>query len=208
MKIGSGVMSIMTGGVYGSRRSGAAVPGRRSGHGRPTAWVGRCLYSRPVNAEFNWWLLIVGLVIGAGLVWLVLADSRRREVDILERRARRRGPLDRRRPWPTPGGRSMPTTSSRSCASTPTTSRPARPTRSSPRTRHAGERRGDGPPDRRDRRRRQRGRLSVRGRGACQPVPTRTGSPGAPASGEIDERHAEPGLRGPRPASSATSPTQ
>ncbi|HET7702697.1 MAG TPA: hypothetical protein VFK35_04810 [Candidatus Limnocylindrales bacterium] len=38
-----------------------------------------------MNAEFNWWLLIVGLVIGAGLVWLVLADSRRRDVDVLER---------------------------------------------------------------------------------------------------------------------------
>jgi hypothetical protein len=38
-----------------------------------------------VNAEFNWWLLIVGLVIGAGLAWLVLADSSRREVDIDER---------------------------------------------------------------------------------------------------------------------------
>jgi hypothetical protein len=35
-----------------------------------------------VNAEFNWWLLIVGLVIGAGLVWLVLADSRRGEADV------------------------------------------------------------------------------------------------------------------------------
>jgi hypothetical protein len=38
-----------------------------------------------VNAEFNWWLLIVGLVIGAGLVWLILADSARREADISER---------------------------------------------------------------------------------------------------------------------------
>jgi hypothetical protein len=37
-----------------------------------------------VNAEFNWWLLIVGLVVGAGLVWLVVADSRRREVDVRE----------------------------------------------------------------------------------------------------------------------------
>jgi hypothetical protein len=37
-----------------------------------------------VNAEFNWWLLIVGLVVGAGLVWLVVLDSRRREVDIDE----------------------------------------------------------------------------------------------------------------------------
>jgi hypothetical protein len=38
-----------------------------------------------VTAEFNWWLLIVGLVIGAGLAWLVLADSSRREADIEER---------------------------------------------------------------------------------------------------------------------------
>ena len=36
---------------------------------------------RPVS-EFNWWLLIVGLVVGAGLVWLVLADSGRREADV------------------------------------------------------------------------------------------------------------------------------
>jgi hypothetical protein len=35
-----------------------------------------------VNAEFNWWLLIVGLVVGAGLVWFVVMDSRRREEDI------------------------------------------------------------------------------------------------------------------------------
>jgi hypothetical protein len=35
-----------------------------------------------VNAEFNWWLLIVGLVVGAGLVWVVVIDSRRREVDV------------------------------------------------------------------------------------------------------------------------------
>jgi hypothetical protein len=35
-----------------------------------------------VNAEFNWWLLMVGLVVGAGLVWFVIADQRRREVDI------------------------------------------------------------------------------------------------------------------------------
>jgi cell division septation protein DedD len=35
-----------------------------------------------VNAEFNWWLLIVGLVVGAGLVWLVVMDSRRREAEI------------------------------------------------------------------------------------------------------------------------------
>ena len=35
-------------------------------------------------AEFNWWLLIVGLVVGAGLTWLVVADTRRREVDVEE----------------------------------------------------------------------------------------------------------------------------
>jgi len=35
-----------------------------------------------VNAEFNVWLLIVGLVVGAGLVWLVVMDSRRRETDV------------------------------------------------------------------------------------------------------------------------------
>jgi hypothetical protein len=37
-----------------------------------------------VNAEFNWWLLIVGLVVGAGLVWVVVMDSRRREIDVDE----------------------------------------------------------------------------------------------------------------------------
>jgi hypothetical protein len=35
-----------------------------------------------VNAEFNVWLLIVGLILGAGLVWLVVMDSRRREADV------------------------------------------------------------------------------------------------------------------------------
>ena len=35
-------------------------------------------------SEFNWWLLIVGLVIGAGLVWLILADSHRRDSEISE----------------------------------------------------------------------------------------------------------------------------
>lgn len=38
-----------------------------------------------MNAEFNWWLLIVGLVVGAGLAWFVLMDARRREVDIDEK---------------------------------------------------------------------------------------------------------------------------
>jgi hypothetical protein len=40
-------------------------------------------------AEFQWWLLIVGLVAGGGLVAVVSMDGRRREEDIveLERRA-------------------------------------------------------------------------------------------------------------------------
>ena len=33
-------------------------------------------------AEFNWWLLIVGLVAGGALSWLVLADINRRDVEI------------------------------------------------------------------------------------------------------------------------------
>ena len=40
------------------------------------------LYFAAVNAEFNWWLLIVGLVVGAGLVWYVVVDAKRREVDV------------------------------------------------------------------------------------------------------------------------------
>jgi hypothetical protein len=35
-----------------------------------------------MNAEFNWWLLIVGLVIGAALTWLVMADLVRRDADV------------------------------------------------------------------------------------------------------------------------------
>jgi hypothetical protein len=35
-------------------------------------------------AEFNWWLLIVGLVVGAGLAWLVLTEMRRRDEEIAE----------------------------------------------------------------------------------------------------------------------------
>jgi hypothetical protein len=35
-----------------------------------------------MNTEFNWWLLIVGLVIGAALVYLVLADSSRHESEV------------------------------------------------------------------------------------------------------------------------------
>jgi len=35
-----------------------------------------------VNAEFDWWLLFVGIAVGAGLVWFVLAESRRHQEEI------------------------------------------------------------------------------------------------------------------------------
>lgn len=34
-----------------------------------------------MNAEFQWWLLILGIVIGGGLVYLVMADLRSDEDD-------------------------------------------------------------------------------------------------------------------------------
>lgn len=37
-----------------------------------------------MNAEFDWWLLLVGAVAGAALAWLVLADSVRREQDVAD----------------------------------------------------------------------------------------------------------------------------
>src|SRR5688572_5962303 len=76
--IGSGVRSSMAGSVAREAPYTAAdapPPPCRAQDRR-----GRL---RPVNAEFNWWLLIVGLVIGAGLVYLVLADSSRRDADVL-----------------------------------------------------------------------------------------------------------------------------
>jgi hypothetical protein len=38
-----------------------------------------------VNVQFDWWLLIVGFVIGAGLTGLVLAELRRRDDDLTAR---------------------------------------------------------------------------------------------------------------------------
>jgi hypothetical protein len=35
-----------------------------------------------MTAEFDWWLLLVGLVIGAGLVWLILAELPRRDAEL------------------------------------------------------------------------------------------------------------------------------
>jgi hypothetical protein len=37
-----------------------------------------------VSADFNWWLLIVGLVAGGALTWLVIADSNRRDAELSE----------------------------------------------------------------------------------------------------------------------------
>src|SRR5829696_5047889 len=78
---GSGVRSSITGECI--RRVRIHWPP----HGPPTrtATASRHAPQRvapAVNAEFNWWLLIVGLVIGAALVYLVLADSSRRESDV------------------------------------------------------------------------------------------------------------------------------
>ena len=41
-----------------------------------------------MNAEFNWWLLIVGLVVGAALTWLVMAESARRDADVSDEEQR------------------------------------------------------------------------------------------------------------------------
>jgi hypothetical protein len=38
-----------------------------------------------VTSDFQWWLLIVGLAIGAGLAWLVLEDRRRAEDELFDR---------------------------------------------------------------------------------------------------------------------------
>ena len=35
-----------------------------------------------MNVQFDWWLILVGLVVGAGLTWLVLAEVRRHDDDI------------------------------------------------------------------------------------------------------------------------------
>lgn len=35
-----------------------------------------------MTAEFDWWLLILGLVVGAAIVWLVLAELPRRDSEL------------------------------------------------------------------------------------------------------------------------------
>ena len=92
--IGFGVMSIMSGRVYGAPPR-AAPPGPfrdRSGSlpilpaHDPYLYI--ALGDRSMNAEFNWWLLIVGLVLGASLTWLVMSESVRRDIDVSESEAR------------------------------------------------------------------------------------------------------------------------
>jgi hypothetical protein len=38
-----------------------------------------------VSGDFNWWLVLVGVVAGAALTWLVVAESQRREREIGDR---------------------------------------------------------------------------------------------------------------------------
>ena len=41
-----------------------------------------------MTAEFDWWLLIVGLVVGAGLVWLILAEWPRQDEELADEEIR------------------------------------------------------------------------------------------------------------------------
>ena len=76
---------MLSGPSWNAMGSGGMSNIARSVWPRAARRGGPSLYFAAVNAEFNWWLLIVGLVVGAGLVWFVVIDSRRREVDVDER---------------------------------------------------------------------------------------------------------------------------
>ena len=77
-----------------------------------------------MSAEFNWWLLIVGLVAGGALTWLVLADSIRRDREIGDEELRGGGRLDR----PLPGEPLWTPTSPSACCG-PTAGTSASPRR-------------------------------------------------------------------------------
>ena len=51
---------------------------------RPDRGTGPVDTLAAMTSEFNWWLLLLGLVVGGGLTWLVLAETRRREQDLEE----------------------------------------------------------------------------------------------------------------------------
>jgi hypothetical protein len=38
-----------------------------------------------MTTDFNWWLVLVGVVVGAALTWLVIAESQRREREVEDR---------------------------------------------------------------------------------------------------------------------------
>src|SRR5436190_13042706 len=69
----------------------AIEPGVQSIIAAECTWDPRSVRPYPSGhmAEFQWWLLLVGLVAGGGLVAVVSMDARRREEDLaeLERRA-------------------------------------------------------------------------------------------------------------------------
>lgn len=46
----------------------------------PTA--GARLYSRPMNDGFAWWLIVLGIAIGVGLVWLFVVRLPRTDADV------------------------------------------------------------------------------------------------------------------------------